>query len=122
MLYEEISSKVIKCCFDVMNELGVGFLENVYQNALMIALNEKGIKAIAQYPLKVYFREKIVGNYIADIFVEDKIIIELKAVSTLLPEHSAQVINYLKASNIEIGLLINFGNGKIDFKRLYNNE
>jgi GxxExxY protein len=118
LLYEELSSQILNTCFEVINELGAGFLESVYQKALQIALRQKGLKAVAQFPLSVTFRNEIVGNFIADLLVEDKIIIELKAVSVLLPEHQSQVINYLKATGIEVGLLVNFGKSKLEYKRL----
>jgi len=103
----------------VSNELGAGFLESVYQNALMLALRQKGLEVQAQVPLTVGFRGEEVGHFFADILVEDKVIVELKAVSTLVPEHQAQVINYLKASNLEVGLLVNFGKPRIEIKRLH---
>jgi GxxExxY protein len=118
LLYEELSAKVLGACFEVMNELGAGFLEGVYQKALLIALQQKGIKAIPQFPLEVSFRGQVIGNYFADILVEDKIIIELKTVSVLIPEHQAQVINYLKATGIEVGLLVNFARPKLEYKRV----
>ncbi len=122
MLYEELTSQIINACFEVSNELGAGFLENVYQNALMIALQDKGMKVVSQFPFTVMFRGKPVGSYYADILVEDKVIVEVKAVSVLAPEHQAQVINYLKASGIEVGLLVNFSHPKLEFKRLERNK
>ena len=118
LLYEELTSLILKAAFEVSNELGSGFLESVYQDAIGIALSDKGLSYTAQRPLAVFFRGKVVGNYIADLVVENKIIVELKAVSTLLPEHQAQVINYLKATEYEVGLLLNFGRPKLEYKRL----
>ena len=112
LLYEELTSKIFSACFEVINELGSGFLEAVYQNSLLIVLRQKGLKAVAQFPLSVTFRGEVVGQYYADILVENKIIVELKAVSSLAPEHQAQVINYLKATGIEVGLLVNFGKSR----------
>lgn len=86
----------------------------------MIALKQKGLKAVAQVPIDVSFRGNTVGQFFADILVEDVVIIELKAVSALAPEHKAQVINYLKATGIEIGLLVNFGNPKLEYRRLHS--
>lgn len=119
MKYKEITDKIIGCAFEVINELGSGFLESVYEKALVIALQEKGLSVLSQFPIKVYFKEKCVGEFYADLFVEEKVIVELKTVKTILPEHKAQIINYLKGTGIEVGLLINFGNQKLEFNRLY---
>ena len=91
------------------NVLGYGFLEKVYENALMIELERIGLSAKAQWSIQVFYAEKIVGEYFADILVEDSIIVEIKAVKSLSSEHEAQLLNYLKATQIEIGLLLNFG-------------
>jgi len=119
LIHEELTAKIIEACFEVSNELGAGFLESVYQNALVVALKQKGLQARMQVPLTVKFRAVEVGQFFADILVEDKVIVELKAVSALTPEHQAQVINYLKASEIEVGLLVNFGRPRIEMKRLH---
>jgi GxxExxY protein len=118
-IHEELTAKIIEACFEVSHELGSGFLEGVYQNALTLALRQKGMKVEAQAPLSVLFRGEIIGQYFADLLIEGKVIVELKSVSALAPEHQAQVINYLKASNIEVGLLVNFGKPRIEFKRLH---
>ena len=117
MLHEEITEKIIAACFDVSNELGAGFLESVYEKALLIALMDRGLGTQSQVPLQVMFRGQIVGDFFADIVVENKILLELKAVKNLAPEHQAQTINYLKATGIEIGLLVNFGNPKLEYRR-----
>ena len=122
MLYEELTESVLAACFEVSNELGSGFVESVYEKALLIALRDKGIAARPQVPLKVVFRGEIVGDFAADILVEGKVILELKAVKTLLPEHQAQVVNYLKATGMQVGLLINFGNPRVEYRRLYNDS
>jgi len=119
LLHKELTQKILKACFEVSNELGAGFLESVYQNALLIALQQKELKAQSQFPLTVIFREQVVGKFYADVLVEDKVIIELKAVAALVPEHQAQVINYLKATGIDVGLLVDFGRPKIEYKRLH---
>jgi GxxExxY protein len=119
LLYEGLTSQIMKACFEVINELGAGFLESVYHNALLFTLRQNGLKAESQVPTQVMFRGLVVGQFIADILVEDKVLVELKAVTTLLPEHQAQVINYLKATGIEVGLLVNFGNPKLEYKRLH---
>jgi GxxExxY protein len=120
--HEQITKSVIGCAFEVINELGAGFLESVYENALLLALQQKGLSAISQHPVKVMFRGECVGDFYADIFVEEKVIVELKAVKTIAPEHQAQIINYLNATGIEVGLLINFGNPKLEFKRFTRNK
>ena len=119
MQHEELTGKIIEACFEVSNELGAGFLETVYQNALIIALREKGLAIEAEVPLSVNFRGKSVGHYYADLLVENKVVVELKAVSTLTPDHQAQVINYLKATKSNVGLLVNFGRPKIEIRRLH---
>ncbi|TAL36706.1 MAG: GxxExxY protein [Spirochaetes bacterium] len=118
MKYEEISKMVIGCSFEVINELGVGFLESVYEHALFLTLKEKGLSVKKQFPIKVMFRDHCVGEYYSDLLIEDKVIVELKAIKKLLPEHQAQIINYLKATGIEVGLLINFGNSRLEYRRL----
>lgn len=119
MLHETLTEKVLESCFEVVNELGAGFLESVYEKALLIALREKGLKAESQVPLNVKFRGKSVGDFFADILVDGIVLLELKAVTRLAPEHQAQLINYLKATGIEVGLLINFGNPKLEYRRLH---
>ena len=115
---EKLTETIIGCCFDVMNELGVGFLEKVYKNALAHALKEKGLYVESERRFDVYFRDINVGLYIADIVVEKCVAVELKCCDKLIGDHQAQIINYLKAASIPVGLLINFGNSKIDFRRL----
>ena len=120
--HEEITSRIIRCAFDVINELGPGFLESVYQKALVIALREAGLRAEEQVPLRVFFRGQCVGEFLADILVEEKVVVELKAVKALAPEHMAQVINYLNASHVGVGLLVNFGAARLEYKRLHRRE
>lgn len=120
LLYEELTETIIQACYEVSNELGAGFLESVYEKALLIALKQRGLKAQSQYPINVKYHGEDVGQFYADIFVEEKVILELKAVDVLAPEHQAQGINYLRATGVEVGLLINFGNPKITIKRLHN--
>lgn len=119
LLHADLTDKILGACFEVVNELGAGFLESVYENALMIVLQQKGLHAEAQVPLTVKFRGTVVGEFFADILVEKKLIVELKSISTLRVEHQAQIINYLKATGIEIGLLVNFGNPKLEYRRLH---
>jgi hypothetical protein len=115
-LYEDITGKIIKCFYCVYDELGSGFLESVYERSLMIEFNNNGLKAVNQKNLDVYYKNQLVGDFKTDIIVEDKIIIEIKAVTKLTPQHEAQLINYLKATDIKLGLLVNFGE-KLEFKR-----
>ena len=120
--HEKITKSIIGCAFEVSNELGAGFLESVYEKALLLALRQKGLSAISQHPVKVMFRDECVGNFNADILVEKKVIVELKAVKALAPDHQAQIINYLNATGIEVGLLINFGRPKLEYKRFTRNK
>jgi GxxExxY protein len=119
LLYADITEKILEAAFEVSKELGSGFLESVYKNAMVIALRAKGMKVEIEKPISVEFRGQSVGQFYADLFVNGRIIVELKAISVLMPEHSAQTINYLKATGIEVGLLINFGRPKIEYKRLH---
>jgi GxxExxY protein len=119
LLYEDLTSNILAACFEVSNELGAGFLESVYEKALLIALREKGLQASAQVPIQVSFRGHNVGQFYADILVENTIVVELKTASALTPEHKAQLINYLKATGIEVGLLVNFGQPKLEYRRLH---
>ncbi len=118
MIHEDITEKIIGCAFEVINELGSGFLESVYEKAMIIALKQRSLNAKNQYPVDVFFRDEKAGEFYADILVEGKIIVELKAVRALVPEHQAQVINYLRATGMKTGLLINFGNPKLEVRRL----
>lgn len=119
VLHEELTGEILGACFEVGKELGHGFLEAVYERALAIALRQRGLAVVTQVPLEVMFRGQVVGEYVADMVVEDQVLVELKAVKTLLPEHQAQVINYLKATRLSIGLLVNFGTPRVEYKRCY---
>lgn len=121
-LYEELTSKVIACFYKVYNTLGFGFLEKVYENALMIELMNNGFKVEKQKPINVHYDNKIVGEYFADIIVEDKVILELKAAEALIQGHELQLINYLKATEIEIGLLLNFGKKSEIRRKIFSNK
>ena len=107
--YTDLTERIIKSFYKVYNSLGYGFLEKVYENALLIELKKEGFKAIPQAPIKVFYDNQIVGEYFADLLIEDKILVEIKAAKSLLAEHEAQLLNYLKATRIEVGLLLNFG-------------
>ena len=115
-LYEDITEKIIRCFYNVYDELGSGFLESVYEKALMIELESIGLRADNQKNLNVSYKNHLVGEFKTDIMVEDKIIIEIKAVANLISQNEAQLINYLKATGIKVGLLVNFGD-KLEFKR-----
>jgi len=115
--HEDITKKIIGCAFEVINELGSGFLESVYEKALLIALADTCLSAQSQQAINVIFRNKNVGSFYADLLVENKVLVELKTVKTIIPQHEAQIINYLNATGINVGLLINFGNPKLEFKR-----
>ncbi len=107
--YKELTDNAIKSFYNVYNTLGYGFLEKVYVNALIIELEKLHVKASAQYPIQVFYESVTVGEYFADILLEERVIIEVKAAKSLALEHEAQLLNYLKASTIEVGLLFNFG-------------
>ena len=125
LLHKNLSDTILKIYVEVYNELGYGFLENVYQNATYLELKSQGYKVEAQKQIKVYYKSQLVGDYFADLLIEDSIIIiiiELKACGCLLDEHKAQLLNYLKATDVEIGLLLNFGTTP-EFKRsIYTND
>lgn len=122
LLHEEISEKIIKSYYRVYNTLGYGFLEKVYENALAIELRKNGLEVKCQHPITVLYESEIVGEYFADIIVNNTVVIELKATKEISDEHECQLINYLKATNIELGLLLNFGK-EAEFKRkVYMNQ
>ncbi len=115
-----LSEEIIGAAFEVSNVLGAGFLEKVYENALNIELNLRGLKSFQQAPLKVYYKKELVGDYIADILVENEIIIEVKAVKELGAIHTAQCLNYLKITGLKLCLLFNFSKPRVDIKRIVN--
>ncbi len=109
MKHSHVTERIIASFYDVYNELGHGFLESVYEEALIIVLKEKELSIIRQHRLPVWFREKKIADFEADLVVENLVLVELKAVRTLNPSHEAQLLNYLRATEIEVGLLLNFG-------------
>lgn len=121
-LYKEKTDRILSAFYEVYNALGYGFLERVYQNALYQELNRKGFICEAQKQIKVYYKGKEVGEYYADILVDKCIILELKACDRLCKEHELQLINYLKATDIELGLLLNFGEKPQVRRKVYTNE
>ena len=117
-----ISEQDISCAFEVCNTLGAGIVEKVYENALSVEFDKAGIPFCRQQRYEVRYKNENIGNYIADIVVAKKLLIELKALSALNREHEAQVMNYLKASGLRVGLLINFGTARIGMKRIVWNH
>ena len=116
MKHKEITAKIIECAFKVHKNLGFGFLESVYRNALIVELPKVGLYAEMEKKIQVHYDGQLIGDFIADIIVENKIILELKCVKQINPVHEAQLVNYLKATGMEVGLLINFGE-KVEIKR-----
>ena len=117
MIHKELTEKIIKASMTVHNALGFGFMEKVYENALMVELGRLGMHAEQQIPLHVYYREHLVGDYIADIVVDNTVVLELKSVEKIGRIHEVQLVNYLKATGKDVGILLNFGNAKLEFKR-----
>ncbi|MCK4307926.1 GxxExxY protein [candidate division WOR-3 bacterium] len=121
--YEEITQKIIGCAYRVYNNLGFGFLEKIYKKAMGIELKRKGFHIVEESKIEVHYESKIIGEYYADLLVEDKVIVELKSIKDLSETHEKQLINYLKATDIEVGLLINFGEKGVEIKRkIYDNK
>jgi len=118
IIYKDLSYRIVGLAIQVRKELGFGFLEKVYENALMILLEENGINAEQQFPIKVSFHGRVVGDYIADILVENQIILELKAQDRIIDIHKAQTLNYLRATNLRLAILLNFGKDRLDHERL----
>lgn len=122
LIYAEMSYKIIGIAMAVHRELGSGFLEKVYENAIMIALRQDGIFAEQQVAIKVYFRGEEVGNYIVDILVDGKIILELKAGDGIAAAHRAQTLNYLAATQHQLAIILNFGKKSLEYERLANTQ
>ena len=120
MEQEELTEAIIACAYKVHNVLGFGFLEKVYENSLKIELQKQGFEVDQQFPISVFYDETLVGDFFADLLINKSIILELKAVDNIGKPHEVQLVNYLKATNIEIGLLINFGRS-VQIKRKYKN-
>jgi GxxExxY protein len=121
-LHKRLSDSILKIYYEVYNNLGYGFLEKVYQNAMYLELKNQGYNVEPQKQIKVYYKEMVVGEYYADLLIDDTIILELKACECLMDAHKAQLINYLRATDIEIGMLLNFGETP-EFKRfIYTND
>lgn len=114
---EELTQRIIGCAMRVHSTLGPGFLESVYQNALMHELRKAALKVECRRPISVHYDGVVVGDFCADVLVEDKVMVELKANQALVPANEVQLVNYLTATGIEIGLLLNFGAARLEFKR-----
>ena len=122
LLHQEITEIILKAFYKVYNELGYGFLEKVYENALLYELTLLGFDCKAQCPIDVYYRDRKVGQYFADVIVNDCVILKLKAAESICEEHEYQLINYLKATNIEVGLLLNFGKKPSYKRKIFTNK
>ena len=120
--HKDITELIIKAFYTVYNTLGYGFLEKVYQQALVIELRKLGLDVIPEAAIKVYYNGQVVGEYFADLLVAGVVLVEIKAVRTLAPEHEAQLLNYLKATPYEVGLLLNFGPKPQIKRKVYDNE
>ncbi len=117
MEFENLTEKIIGCAYQVYNKMGYGFLESVYEKCMLIELRKAGLKSEYQKPITVQYDREVVGQFVADIFVEGTIIIELKSVKTIAKAHEVQLVNYLVATGKDVGLLINFGEQKVEVKR-----
>ena len=118
MQYKELTEKIIGCTYKVYNTMGFGFLESVYEKALLIELKKTGLTVEVQKPITVYYFDEVVGDFYADIIVNNQIILELKSVRRIVKAHESQLVNYLVATKRDVGLLINFGNTSLQFKRV----
>ncbi len=115
--------EIKSACIEVKEHLGSGFLEKVYENALRVELRKRNLNVLAQYPIQIEYKNEMIGDFIADLLVENSIILEIKAVKEILPIHEAQLINYLKATNLPLGILINFYSDKNSFQfQIYPNK
>jgi len=109
MLHEEITSQVIAAFYAVYNTLGYGFLEKVYENTLILELQKRGLRVLRQVPIQVHYEGVVVGKYFADLLIEGKVVVEIKAVEVIIKAHENQLVNSLKATDLEVGLILNFG-------------
>jgi len=116
-LHSDVTDRILKCVYKVYNTLGAGFSEKLYENAMVLELREAGLEVQQQHPIKVNYKGHVIGEFVADLLVENKVIVELKALDALLPLHETQLINYLKVTGIKVGLLVNFGEDEPIFKR-----
>ena len=117
MDHRRLTERIIGCAYRVYNQMGFGFLESVYEKCMLIELNKAGLNADSQKPIKVYYDNEVVGDFVADIIVNDTIILELKSVRRIIRAHEVQLVNYLVATRKPVGLLLNFSERKVDVKR-----
>jgi len=115
--YKDLTEKIIGCAYLAYNKMGFGFLESVYEKCLLIELGKAGLHAESQKPIVVYYDDEVVGEFVVDIIVEDTVILELKSVSQIIKAHEVQLVNYLVATGKPVGLLLNFGEEKVEVKR-----
>ena len=120
--HSEITGEIIQGLYQVYNALGFGFLEKVYENSLALELRERGLIVVQQKPISVYYKGVVVGEYFADLLVDDVVLVELKAASKIIEAHEAQLLNYLRATDIEVGLLLNFVENPDHKRKLYTND
>jgi len=120
--HKELTERIINIFYKVYNKLGYGFLEKVYENAMLREFKKENIPAVSQSPIKVFYEDEIIGEYFADIFVDDKVIVEIKAAKGLALENEAQLLNHLKATDIEVGLLLNFGTKPEIKRKVFDND
>jgi len=120
--YADLSNRIIKIFYQVHKELGFGFSEKIYQRALAIAMRESGFKVDEQVVIKVYYQGEVIGEFFADMVVNDVILLELKSTSTILDEHDAQLLNYLKATEFEVGYILNFGKSATFKRKVFDND
>lgn len=118
LIHKELTGKIVRALHEVHDTLGPGYLESIYQNALVTELEEMGLKCEKERIVEIFYHNKKVGEHRIDLTIEDKVIVELKAIAEFHPVHQAQVISYLKATGLEVALLVNFGKNKVDYKRL----
>ena len=115
--HADLTSKIIGCAYKVYNTLGFGFLESVYEKCMLIELARIGVQAQQQYPITVLYEGHVVGEFVADLWVEDAVIVELKSVRAIAQAHEVHLVNYLKATGKDVGLVVNFGESKVEVKR-----
>lgn len=118
ILHKDLSYQIIGLAMQAHSKLGYGFLEKIYENAMMVLLRQEGIQTKQQEPITVYFEGQVVGDYYADIVVENKIILELKVAEKIIDVHKAQALNYLKATGLKLAIILNFGKERLEYERL----
>ena len=118
IVFPELSRRIMAAAFNVLNTLGCGFLEKVYENAMVVEMRDQDLSSVVQVPFDVKYRDETVGTYVADIVVEDSVLLELKVAQKIDSVHRAQVMNYLKASGLKLGIILNFAKPKLEFERI----